>query len=236
MVALVSARESASSSPPRGKRHINLSTTSVSDHMTESGEFLSRLHSGEQRDPSAIRQTLGGSNPLGEPWLDSLRSHELENPLAMSSYVAIDFGQCGNVFAFGLADVLSRDSHQHDSGRPGFLATSPPLLESFPSVARIGKALQGRNTSSEARSVRNRRPVRLRGGHLEFHTWGGGDNAELEKADKVLPAQLNRTGAEFLNSSLPPNERGMSSRKTADDPGYLRRGSDARRALPSTVA
>jgi hypothetical protein len=38
-----------------------------------------------------------------------LRFDELEQPLAVSAHVAVDFRQRGKVFAFGLSDVLSRD-------------------------------------------------------------------------------------------------------------------------------
>jgi hypothetical protein len=38
-----------------------------------------------------------------------LRFHELEQPFAVSTHVAIDFGQCWEFFAFGLTYVLSRD-------------------------------------------------------------------------------------------------------------------------------
>jgi len=56
-----------------------------------------------------MRETLRGSNSLGETNLDGLRFHELEQPFAVSAHVAIDLGQGGKVFAFGLADILSRD-------------------------------------------------------------------------------------------------------------------------------
>jgi hypothetical protein len=56
-----------------------------------------------------MRKTLRGSNLLGETELDTLRFHELEQTFAVSACVAIDFGQCWKVFAFGLSDVLSRD-------------------------------------------------------------------------------------------------------------------------------
>ena len=56
-----------------------------------------------------MRKTLRGSNSLGETDLDALRFHELEQAFAVSAHVAIDFGQCGKFFAFGLVDVLSRD-------------------------------------------------------------------------------------------------------------------------------
>ena len=56
-----------------------------------------------------MRKTLRGSNSLGEAKLDALRFHELEQTFAVSAHVAIDFGQCWKLFAFGLSDVLSRD-------------------------------------------------------------------------------------------------------------------------------
>jgi hypothetical protein len=48
------------------------------------------LHSGKQRDLAAIRETLGGSNSLGET---KLRLNELEESFAASAHVAVDFGQ-----------------------------------------------------------------------------------------------------------------------------------------------
>ena len=81
----------------------------VSDLMHERGKFLGGLHPGKQRDLPAMRETLRGSNSLGEAQLDALRFHELEQAFAVSAHVAIDFGQCWKFFAFGLADVLSRD-------------------------------------------------------------------------------------------------------------------------------
>ena len=77
--------------------------------MHERGKLLGGLHPGKQRDLPAMRETLRGSNSLGETKLDALRFHELEQTFAVSAHVAIDFGQCGKFFAFGLADVLSRD-------------------------------------------------------------------------------------------------------------------------------
>ena len=56
-----------------------------------------------------MRKTLRGSNSLGEAKLDALRFHELQQAFAVSAHVAIDFGQCWEFFAFGLADILSRD-------------------------------------------------------------------------------------------------------------------------------
>ena len=56
-----------------------------------------------------MRETLRGSNSLGEAKLDALRFHELEQPFAVSAHIAIDFGQGGEFLAFGLADILSRD-------------------------------------------------------------------------------------------------------------------------------
>ena len=60
-------------------------------------------------DLPAMRETLCGSNSLGEAKLDALRFHELEQTFAVSAHVAIDFGQYWEFFAFGLADILSRD-------------------------------------------------------------------------------------------------------------------------------
>jgi len=77
--------------------------------MHERGELLGWLHPCKQRDLSAMRETFCGSNSLGEAKLDALRFHELEQAFAVSGHVAIDLGQRGKVFAFGLADILSRD-------------------------------------------------------------------------------------------------------------------------------
>ena len=81
----------------------------VSDLMHERGELLGWLHPGQQRDLSAVRETLCGSNSLGEAKLDVLRFHELEQPFAVSAHVAVDFGQGGEFLAFGLADVENVD-------------------------------------------------------------------------------------------------------------------------------
>src|SRR5579863_2514667 len=56
-----------------------------------------------------IRETLRGSNSLGETNLDALRFHELEQAFAVSAHVAIDFGQCWEFLAFGLSDVKNVD-------------------------------------------------------------------------------------------------------------------------------
>ena len=55
-----------------------------------------------------MRETLRGSNSLGETKLDALRFHELEQTFAVSAHVAVYFGQGWEFFAF-LTDVLSRD-------------------------------------------------------------------------------------------------------------------------------
>jgi hypothetical protein len=81
----------------------------LSDLMHKGGKLLGRLHSREQRNLAAMREPLGGSNALGKAKLDALRFHELEQAFAVRAHVAIDFGQRGKVFAFGLTDVLSRD-------------------------------------------------------------------------------------------------------------------------------
>ena len=77
--------------------------------MHKRGKLFGRLHPRKQRDLPAMRETLSGSNSLGEAKLDALRLHELEQTFAVSAHVAIDFGQCGEFLAFGLADILSRD-------------------------------------------------------------------------------------------------------------------------------
>jgi hypothetical protein len=81
----------------------------VGDLVRERGKLLGRLHPGKQRDLAAIRETLGGSNSFGETKLDALRFYELEKAFAVSAHVAVDFGQSGKLFAFGLSNVLSRD-------------------------------------------------------------------------------------------------------------------------------
>jgi hypothetical protein len=77
--------------------------------MYERGKLLGRLHPGQQRDLPTMRETLRGSNFLGEAELDTLSFNEPEQTFAVSAHVAINFGQRGKVFAFGLSDVLSRD-------------------------------------------------------------------------------------------------------------------------------
>src|ERR1700734_979502 len=56
-----------------------------------------------------MRETLRGSNSFGETNLDALRFHELKQTFAVSAHVAIDFGQCWEFFAFGLADIENID-------------------------------------------------------------------------------------------------------------------------------
>jgi len=56
-----------------------------------------------------MRKTLRGSNSFGEAKLDALCFYELEQAFAVAAHVAINFGQCWEFFAFGLADILSRD-------------------------------------------------------------------------------------------------------------------------------
>src|SRR5208282_231251 len=77
--------------------------------MHERGKLLGGLHPCKQRDLPAMRETLRGSNSLGEAKLDALRFHELEQAFAVSAHVAIDFGQCGEFFAFGLGDIENID-------------------------------------------------------------------------------------------------------------------------------
>src|SRR5258708_29422916 len=77
--------------------------------MHKRRKLLGRLHPWKQGDFSAMRETLRGSNSLGEAKLDALRFHELEQTFAVSACVAIDFGQCWKVFAFGLSDVKNVD-------------------------------------------------------------------------------------------------------------------------------
>jgi len=77
--------------------------------MNKRRELLGWLHPGKQLDLAAIRETFCGSNSFGETNLDALRFHELEQTFAVSAHVAVDFGQCWEFFAFGLADILSRD-------------------------------------------------------------------------------------------------------------------------------
>ena len=77
--------------------------------MHERGKLLGGLHPGKQRDLSTVRETLCRSNSLGEADLDTLGFDELKQAFAVSAHVAVDFGQCGEFFAFRLTDVLSRD-------------------------------------------------------------------------------------------------------------------------------
>src|SRR5580692_9778903 len=56
-----------------------------------------------------MRETFCGSNSFGETNLDALRFNELKQTFAVSAHVAIDFGQCREFFAFGLANVKNVD-------------------------------------------------------------------------------------------------------------------------------
>src|SRR5438477_10481311 len=58
-----------------------------------------------------MRQTLRGCNALGVAQFDSLRLHEIEQPLAVSAHVSVYFGERWQFLAFGLADV----EHVHRS-------------------------------------------------------------------------------------------------------------------------
>src|SRR5271155_29476 len=55
----------------------------VGDLVRERGKLLGRLHPGKQSDLAAIRETLRGSNSLGETKLDALRFYELEKAFAV---------------------------------------------------------------------------------------------------------------------------------------------------------
>ena len=73
----------------------------------------------------------------------------------------------------------SAQQDQHDGGRPGFLHD----LAVFPRIVPVShthrQSAAGSNISPEALFARNRRPVRLRHGQLEFTRGGFGDNAKL---------------------------------------------------------
>src|SRR5947209_3134872 len=56
-----------------------------------------------------MRETLRGCNSLGETKLDAMRFHELEQPFAVSAHITVYFGQGGEFFAFGLADIENVD-------------------------------------------------------------------------------------------------------------------------------
>src|SRR5580700_779528 len=56
-----------------------------------------------------MRQSFCGSDLLGKAKFDALRFHELEQTFPVSAHVAVDFGQCWKVFAFGLSDVKNVD-------------------------------------------------------------------------------------------------------------------------------
>src|SRR5882762_1931213 len=81
----------------------------VSNLMHERGKLLGWLHPCKQSDLPAMRKTLRGSNSLGEANLDALRFDELEQAFAVPAHVAIDFGQCWEFLAFGLADIENID-------------------------------------------------------------------------------------------------------------------------------
>src|SRR5580692_1352788 len=59
-----------------------------------------------------MRETFCGSNSFGETNLDGLRFHELEQTFAVSAHFAVDFGQCGKFFPFGLTDVENVDGSE----------------------------------------------------------------------------------------------------------------------------
>jgi len=81
----------------------------VGNLMHERGKLLGWLHPCKQRDLPAMRETFCWSNSLREAKLNALPFHELEQTFAVSAHVAVDFGQCWEFLAFGLADILSRD-------------------------------------------------------------------------------------------------------------------------------
>src|ERR1700685_2374798 len=56
-----------------------------------------------------MRETLRGSNSLGETDLDTLRFDELEQAFAVSAHIAIDFGQSGKLFALRLGNIENID-------------------------------------------------------------------------------------------------------------------------------
>ena len=89
-----------------------------------------------------MRETLGGSNALRKTKLDALRFHELKQAFAVSAHVAIDFGQCWEFFAFGLADILSRDL------RPSLCALDGFREEMYFSIAVRRRWLLCRFTTS----------------------------------------------------------------------------------------
>src|ERR1700721_4056575 len=96
--------------------------------MYKRRELLGWLHPGQQLDLAAIRETFCGSNSFGETNLDALRFHELKQAFAVSAHVAIDFGQRGKVFAFGLTDV----EHIH----------APETVQRALSLIRVGILLR----------------------------------------------------------------------------------------------
>ena len=77
--------------------------------MGERGKFLGGLHPGKQRDLSAVRQAFGGADLFRVIQRDALTFDELNEPFAVAAHVALDFGECGKLFAFGLGKILSRD-------------------------------------------------------------------------------------------------------------------------------
>ncbi len=81
----------------------------MADLMNQRREFLGWLHPGKQSDFSAMRQTLGRADLVGVAQFDALRFHELHQPFSVARDIALYFGQRGKIFAFGLAEVLSRD-------------------------------------------------------------------------------------------------------------------------------
>ena len=78
----------------------------MADLVRQSREFLGRLHPGKQRDLPAMRQAFSGANLVGIAQFDALRFHEPHQPFAVAADITLHFGQCGKVFALGLADIL----------------------------------------------------------------------------------------------------------------------------------
>ena len=82
----------------------------VSDLMHQRGKFLGGLHPGKQGDLSAKGQAFGGCDPFGVVQRYASGCDELYKPFAVAAHVALHFGQRRQFLAFGLANVLSRDS------------------------------------------------------------------------------------------------------------------------------
>ena len=77
--------------------------------MHEGGELLGWLHSRKQGDSAARGQAFCGGDLLRVAKLYVLTLHVLDEAFTIAGDIAFDIAEGGQFFAFGLADILSRD-------------------------------------------------------------------------------------------------------------------------------